>query len=157
MGGVLTRSGNNEEQQISCPCCESNPNFLEIARSLAITLTDSVRLHKYEGFMYSFLYYVWVLIQLQTEYETIGPICACYEDILKLGTRWRREAGFMFRPLYTGRNKSKYSMNERLGGNQSRSGCSKEDENSSFLLEVKKSSAVQPVDKSLYLNSYSSS
>lgn len=89
MGGALTRSGSSEEQKISCFCCESNPDFLEIARSLATTLTDSVRLHKYEGLMYSSLYYVCVLIHLQTEYKTLGTICACYEDILKLGSRQR--------------------------------------------------------------------
>jgi len=52
----------------------------------------------------------------------------------------------MLRPLYTGRIKFQYSLSERLGGNQSRSGCSKEDKNSFFLLEIKNSSVVQPVD-----------
>jgi hypothetical protein len=62
-----------------------------------------------------------VSIQLQTEYKNIDLICACYEDILKLGTRWRSKVGFMLRPLYTGRNKFQYSLNERLDGNQRRS------------------------------------
>jgi len=52
----------------------------------------------------------------------------------------------MLRPLYTGRNKSQYSLSERLGGNQSTSSCSKEEENSFFQLEMKNSSVVQPVD-----------
>ena len=78
MGGALTRFGSNIEQKISCPCYESNPDFLEMARSLVSTLTESVRLHKYEGLMYNSLYYVCVLIQkLQTEYKIIGPICPC--------------------------------------------------------------------------------
>ena len=123
-----------------------NPNSLETARILATTVSESARFHKYEGLMHNSLYYVCVLIQLQTEYKTIGPICACYEDILKLGTRGRREVGFMLRPLYTGRNKSQYSLNERLDGNQSRSRSSKEDKNSYFLLQKKTSSVVQPVD-----------
>jgi hypothetical protein len=145
MCGALTRSESSEEQKISCPCCESNPDFLEIARSLATTLTESVRLHKYGGLMYNSLYYVCVLIQLQTEYKTLGPICACYEDILKLGTRHRREVGFMLRLLYTGRNKSQHSLNERIGGNQSRSRCSKKKIHI-FLLEKKNFSVVQPLD-----------
>jgi hypothetical protein len=64
MVGALASFGNNEEQMIPCPCYESKPDSLETARSLVTTLTDSVRLHKYEGLVYNSLYYVCVLTKL---------------------------------------------------------------------------------------------
>jgi hypothetical protein len=50
--------------------------------------------------------------------------------ILNLGTRWRWEVTFTSHPLHPRCNSSRYPMDRRLGGLQSRSGCSGEEKKS---------------------------
>jgi hypothetical protein len=50
--------------------------------------------------------------------------------ILDLGTRWRLVVSFTSRPLYTKGKSTRYPLDRRLGGPQSRSGRGGEEKNS---------------------------
>jgi hypothetical protein len=102
--------------------------------------------------------YVWqparkILENLTT--SSRGPVRACsstplymerwmYSSIvLDLGARWRSVASFT--PLYPLRKSTRYLLDRRLGGPQSRSGLCGEDEN--LTIVENRTPVVQPVDR----------
>jgi hypothetical protein len=62
--------------------------------------------------------------------------------ILNLGIRWRRVVSFIPRPLYPQGKISRYPLDRRLGGPQSRSGHGGEETNSRLPLGVDPPSSI---------------